>query len=76
MEDFQVRIKGSDYTITPGLHANFYSISCAGRSGMLTKGDDGEWEFSLQSSEGLDVSAAEIGRAIELYLESRTHPLK
>lgn len=76
MEDFQVTINAKDYTVAPGLHDNFYSVSCEGRSGMLAKGDDGEWEFSLQSSEGLHVSAKEIGRAIEMYLEARIHPLK
>ena len=38
---------------------------------MLGKEEDGEWEFSLQSSEDLDVSAREIGEVIEMYLKNR-----
>ncbi|HEY1056374.1 MAG TPA: hypothetical protein VGE24_14605 [Emticicia sp.] len=71
MEAFQVKINDRNFTVVPRLHDNFYSVSYAGRSAMLGKEEDGEWEFSLQSSEDLDVSAREIGEVIEMYLKNR-----
>ncbi|MFD2163231.1 hypothetical protein ACFSJU_12570 [Paradesertivirga mongoliensis] len=65
MERNKIIIRGIEYLLEPGLHPGYYSVTSRGKSAMLGKTPDGLWEFSLQSSDPLNISADELGREIE-----------
>ena len=70
MKGFSVIIENQEYRIEPGLHPGFFSVSCGGKSSMLAKGIDGVWEYSLETSESLNVSAEQLGKEIEELISS------
>ncbi|MBC8054631.1 MAG: hypothetical protein H7Y13_16350 [Sphingobacteriaceae bacterium] len=68
MEAFNIILNGNEYHVEPGLHQGFYSVNCGSRAGMLGKSENEQWELTLQTSDALDISAAELGEVVEKYM--------
>ena len=73
MDSFELTIDGRLFYIETGLHAGFYTVSSEDKSAMLGKNPNGDWEFSLQSSESINLPAQQIGAEIERVI-SATNP--
>ena len=70
MDAFDLTIEGQLIHIEAGLHADFYTVSQNNKSAMLGKNENGEWEFALQTSEAISLSAQQIGEEIERAVRS------
>jgi hypothetical protein len=69
MEAFNLNFQGKVYRIEPALHDGFYSVASGDASGLLLKDDEGQWVFSLETSESLSVEANDLAIAIEKALK-------
>ena len=69
MEPFKIFLNGCEIDVYPQLHENFYSIKWNNQSAMLGKGNDGEWEISLQTSGASEIQPDLLGREIEIFMK-------
>ncbi|WP_207421417.1 hypothetical protein [Desertivirga brevis] len=65
MKGFSIEVNGQAFHVEQGLHENLYEVSNDGKKFLIGKRENGEWEVMLQDSEQTEISAAEIGSAID-----------
>jgi hypothetical protein len=65
MKGFSIVVSGEEFYVKQGLHENLYEVSNDGKKFLIGKRESGEWEVMLQDSEQTEISAAEIGSAID-----------
>lgn len=69
MKEFSIEVNGQVFKVAQGLHENLYEVSNDGRKFLIGKRENGEWEVMLQDSDQAEISANEIGAAIEAHLQ-------